>query len=56
MKGEFSHGMMHGKGVLTWKDGTRYDGDFVDNTVTGTGTYTWPDRRFGVAGRLRWTR
>ena len=34
---------MHGKGVYTWPDGRKYDGDYVDNKMHGKGVYTWPD-------------
>ena len=37
-------GARHGKGVgvFTWKNGDRYEGDFVNNQRTGKGVYTWP--------------
>ena len=41
--GEWSNGVMHGKGIYTWIDGTIYDGDFDKNEMTGKGTYTWSD-------------
>lgn len=29
-KGNFKENKMQGKGILTWKDGKKYDGNFVD--------------------------
>ena len=37
--------MLNGRGSLEWKDGTVYEGQLLDNTITGQGTYTWPDGR-----------
>ncbi len=34
-----------GKGVYTWPDGSKYDGDYVDGNQHGKGVYTWPDGR-----------
>lgn len=30
---------MHGKGVLEWNDGRKYDGDFINNKFDGEGKY-----------------
>ena len=35
--------MMQGKGVLVAADGSRYEGDFVDDKREGKGELTWPD-------------
>ena len=40
------HGLLHGKGEFTWKDSTRYKGEFRDNEITGTGRYDWTDGSF----------
>ncbi|MDD1633835.1 MAG: molecular chaperone Tir, partial [Methylococcaceae bacterium] len=32
-----------GKGILTWPDGSRYEGEFYDGRLQGEGTFTWPD-------------
>jgi len=32
---------MHGKGVLTYKDGRTYDGDFIADKREGNGYLTW---------------
>ena len=32
-----------GKGVYTYRDGGKYDGDFVDGKMHGNGVFTWPD-------------
>lgn len=36
---------MHGKGVYTWKDGRKYDGDYKHDKKDGYGTYKWADGR-----------
>ena len=36
---------MHGKGVFTWSDGRRYDGEYYDDKKSGYGVFTWPDNR-----------
>ena len=33
------------KGVYTWLDGRRYEGEWVDNNMHGKGIYTWKDGR-----------
>lgn len=32
-------------GVYAWNDGSRYDGEWFENKIRGTGTYTWLDGR-----------
>lgn len=32
---------MHGKGVYTWKDGRKYEGDYFDDKKHGYGIYIW---------------
>lgn len=36
---------MHGQGVYTWKDGRRYEGEYLDDKKHGFGTYFWADGR-----------
>ena len=36
---------MHGKGVYTWADGRRYEGEYVNDKKHGFGVYTYPDGR-----------
>ena len=36
---------MHGRGVYTWQDGRRYEGDYVHDKKHGYGSYTWADGR-----------
>ena len=40
--GQTRYGKPHGRGVKTWTDGERYEGDFVDGELT-RGVYTWAD-------------
>ena len=40
-KGEFNMGMMTGRGKYTWSTGITYEGDFLNNEVTGSGVYQW---------------
>ena len=42
--GKFYEGdrLFTGKGVYTWPDGEKYEGDYVDGCATGKGVYTWP--------------
>ena len=44
-KGDFDHGVLHGEGTFTWLDGVRYTGNFVNNSIVGSGLYEWPDGR-----------
>jgi hypothetical protein len=36
---------MHGKGVFTWTDGRRYEGEYENDRKHGFGVFTWPDGR-----------
>ena len=36
---------MHGRGVYTWKDGRKYEGDYQYDKKHGFGKYTWADGR-----------
>lgn len=36
---------MHGQGVLVWKDGKRYEGQFVNDKREGRGIFKWKDGR-----------
>ena len=36
---------MNGRGVYFWKDGRKYDGEYVNDKKHGFGIYTWPDGR-----------
>lgn len=33
---------MSGKGKYVWANGISYEGDFLNNEITGNGTYRWP--------------
>lgn len=39
---------MHGKGVYTWKDGRRYEGEYVNDKKQGWGQYIWADGRMYI--------
>ena len=34
---------MNGRGVFTWPDGRKYDGDYVADLKEGNGLFVWPD-------------
>jgi hypothetical protein len=34
---------MEGRGVETWTDGRRYEGDFKNGKKDGEGTFEWPN-------------
>lgn len=36
---------MHGYGDLEWRDGKKYEGEFVNDKREGRGTFTWADGR-----------
>jgi len=39
--GEFRAGQKHGKGVKTWPNGDRFEGEFVEDRKEGVGKYSW---------------
>ena len=36
---------MHGKGIYIWKDGRKYEGEYIMDKKYGHGVYTWADGR-----------
>ena len=36
---------MHGHGVYTWKDGRKYEGQYLNDKKNGFGEYQWADGR-----------
>ncbi len=36
---------MHGKGVYVWKDGRKYEGEYMYDKKHGHGIYVWADGR-----------
>ncbi len=36
---------MHGRGVYIWKDGRKYEGEYLNDKKHGFGVYTWADGR-----------
>ena len=39
--GEIKNGLIHGKGLFTWKNGETYYGEWEENLKSGHGTYTY---------------
>jgi len=37
--------MKHGFGHYKWADNQEYQGDWVENKITGKGTFKWADGR-----------
>ena len=35
--------MMDGKGVFSWPDGRKYEGEYLENRKHGYGEFQWPD-------------
>ena len=42
-EGEFTNGVITGKGFYVWKNKHTYFGDFVDGKMNGKGVYKWTD-------------
>lgn len=38
-------GRKSGLGKYTWKDESSYEGEWLDNKITGKGKYIWSDGR-----------
>jgi hypothetical protein len=36
---------MNGNGIYTWKDGRRYEGEYLNDHKHGFGIYLWDDGR-----------
>ena len=36
---------MHGRGVFTWPDGRKYEGEYIEDKKEGQGIFYWPDGR-----------
>ena len=32
---------MHGKGIITWADGRKYEGEYKNDKKHGYGVFTW---------------
>ena len=45
-KGYAKNGYPHGKGVMTYNNGTKYDGEFFENKINGKGKYTYANGDF----------
>jgi len=43
--GEYSKGLMHGRGLLIYNNGAMYDGEIENNTLQGYGVFIWPEGR-----------
>ena len=44
-QGEFHAGMMFGKGKYTWLYGDSYEGDMMNNEISGNGCYRWTNNK-----------
>ena len=44
---------MHGEGVLSWKDGKKYEGTFVEDRREGKGKFVWTDGRVYIGDWLK---
>ena len=44
-EGDWNLSKMQGKGVFTWEDGRRYEGEYFNDLKHGKGKYSWPDGR-----------
>lgn len=44
--GDFKDGLAHGRGKVTFDDGSTYEGDWLDDKKHGKGKYTYPDDKF----------
>jgi len=51
-EGEVKNGKAHGKGILTFNDGTTYEGEFRKNKPHGKGVYT-DQRETSYEGKFR---
>jgi len=40
--------MKWGYGIYRWPDNSIFQGDWVENMITGTGKYVWEDERIYV--------
>ncbi|MFN9905335.1 MAG: membrane-binding protein, partial [bacterium] len=43
--GQWKNNKMEGRGVFTWPDGRKYEGEYLDDKKEGKGTFYWPDGR-----------
>eukprot|EP00928_Gymnodinium_smaydae_P026817 TRINITY_DN20944_c1_g1_i1.p1 TRINITY_DN20944_c1_g1~~TRINITY_DN20944_c1_g1_i1.p1 ORF type:complete len:778 (+),score=136.62 TRINITY_DN20944_c1_g1_i1:243-2576(+) len=39
--GSMQNGLMHGRGLYTWRDGSTYDGEFRNGKMAGSGVRDW---------------
>lgn len=43
--GDLSEGVRHGKGILKFRNGAEYDGQWARGRMDGYGSYLWPDAK-----------
>ena len=43
IQGNYKEGKKSGQGILHFADGSRYEGEFLDNEISGVGKYFWYD-------------
>ena len=46
-EGEYKKTKWNGKGTITWSNGDKYEGDWIDGNRTGNGVYTFNEKRSG---------
>ena len=52
-QGQFKDGKKNGKGKITWRDNSYYEGDFVNNYYEGYGVYIMVNKRKGYLGQWK---
>ena len=43
---------MHGRGVMTYPNGDKYDGEYKDNNKHGRGVFTWANANTTANGKM----
>ena len=51
-KGNWENDQMNGKGMIVYKNGDLYQGEFLNNKFHGEGEYFWKDSSSSVKGKF----